>query len=104
VYALSEAREGGGLTDGQEAARARLSELLAALTDGGVTGAGSLSYAPTALAAVVTPWVDPGDGLPRPDQPWPGPALPGEPTGGTRWSVTFRPLLPDETGCADLTG
>jgi hypothetical protein len=22
---------------------------------------------------------------------------------GTRWSVTFRPLLPDETGCADLT-
>jgi hypothetical protein len=21
---------------------------------------------------------------------------------GTRWSVTFRPLLPDETGCADL--
>jgi hypothetical protein len=23
---------------------------------------------------------------------------------GTTWSVTFRPLLPDETGCADLTG
>jgi hypothetical protein len=23
---------------------------------------------------------------------------------GTRWSVTFRPLLPDEAGCADLTG
>lgn len=22
---------------------------------------------------------------------------------GTRWSVTFRPLLPHETGCADLT-
>jgi hypothetical protein len=23
---------------------------------------------------------------------------------GTRWSVTFRPLLPDESGCADLGG
>jgi hypothetical protein len=23
---------------------------------------------------------------------------------GARWSVLFRPLLPDETGCADLTG
>jgi hypothetical protein len=23
-------------------------------------------------------------------------------SGGTRWSVAFRPLLPDETGCADL--
>jgi hypothetical protein len=21
---------------------------------------------------------------------------------GSRWSVTFRPLLPDESGCADL--
>ncbi len=23
---------------------------------------------------------------------------------GTRWAVVFRPLLPDESGCADLTG
>jgi hypothetical protein len=23
---------------------------------------------------------------------------------GARWSVTFRPLLPHESGCADLTG
>jgi hypothetical protein len=23
---------------------------------------------------------------------------------GARWSLTFRPLLPDETGCADLAG
>jgi hypothetical protein len=23
-------------------------------------------------------------------------------SGGTRWSVAFRPLLPDESGCADL--
>ena len=93
---------------------------------------------PTAIAAVVTPWVDPQDGLPQPEVAWPGPALPGEPTGGlpdvscvtatgdqaqallaaaasanaatpwvtpdgTRWSVVFRPLLPDESGCADLT-
>ena len=68
---------------------------------------------------------------------WPGPALPGKPSGGLpdttcvtatgdqaqalltaagsanaatpwvtgdgRWSITFRPLLPDESGCADLT-
>jgi hypothetical protein len=32
-------------------------------------------------ANVLTPWASPD---------------------GTRWSVTFRPLLPDETGCADL--
>ncbi len=25
-------------------------------------------------------------------------------SGDTRWSVTFRPLLPEETGCADLAG
>ncbi|SDP10033.1 hypothetical protein SAMN05660199_03150 [Klenkia soli] len=24
--------------------------------------------------------------------------------GGSTWAVTFRPLLPDETGCADLAG
>jgi hypothetical protein len=24
-------------------------------------------------------------------------------SGGKQWSLTFRPLLPDETGCADLT-
>ncbi len=23
-------------------------------------------------------------------------------SGDTRWSVAFRPLLPDESGCADL--
>jgi hypothetical protein len=25
-------------------------------------------------------------------------------SGGTRWEVNFRPLLPDETSCADLGG
>lgn len=33
-------------------------------------------------ADTLTPWVD----------------------GGATWSVSFRPLLPDETGCADLAG
>jgi hypothetical protein len=138
VYALWEAPEGSGLTPEQEEARAELTDLLTALTAGAVRGAESEPYAPDAVAAVVSPWVDPGDGLPQPEQPWPGPALPGEPNGGppdvtcvtatgdqarslldaarsanaatpwvtgdgTHWSVTFRPLLPDETGCADLT-
>jgi hypothetical protein len=136
VYALSETPAGSGLTGEQEAAREKLTDLLTSLTD---QGAGTGPYEPEAVSAVVSPWVDPGDGIPQPEQPWPGPALPGEPTGGPpdvtcvtapgdqaralvdaarsanaatpwttadgkRWSVTFRPLLPDETGCADLTG
>ncbi|MEU7904620.1 hypothetical protein [Actinoplanes sp. NPDC049118] len=95
-------------------------------------------YRPEVLAAIVRPYVEPGDGLPeRPKKVgWPGPALPGEslnPTvgincvaatgkqvdavlaaakeanaatpwtsGGKTYSVRLRPLLPDETGCADL--
>jgi len=69
-----------------------------------------------------------------PEVAWAGPGLPGEPLDaglgclvvpagpvqdaasgastatpwttpdGTRWSLTFRPLLPHETGCADLAG
>ncbi len=136
VYALSETPEGSGLTPAQEEARGRLSDLQAALLDAG--GADTTSYVPESVAAVVTPWTDPQDGLPQPELPWPGPALPGESTGGppdvtcvtatgaeaqavltaagggnastpwvtgdgARWSVAFRPLLPDETGCADLT-
>jgi hypothetical protein len=137
VYALFETPEGSGLTPEQEEARGRLSDLQSSLLDAG--GAGTSSYAPGSVAAVVTPWTDPEDGLTQPELPWPGPALPGEPTGGppdvscvtasgpeaqavleaarggnastpwvtgdgSRWSVAFRPLLPDETGCADLTG
>ena len=137
VYALAETpMEGSGLTPDQEAARTRLRDLLTTLTD--PAGAESESYEPEAVAAVASPWIDPGDGLASPDAAWPGPALPGEPTGGppdvtcvtatgdqarallgaagaanaatpwvtadgTRWSVVFRPLLPDESGCADLT-
>jgi hypothetical protein len=137
VYALSETPlEGGGLTPDQAAARAKLTDLFTTLTDT-VAGA-SESYEPDAVAAIASPWIDPGDGLAPPETAWPGPALPGEPTGGlpdvgcvtatgdqahallvaaasanaatpwvgadgTRWSVIFRPLLPDESGCADLT-
>ena len=137
VYALWETPEGdiGGVTEEQAAARAELSEFLGTLTD--MTLGSTEPYLPAAMAAVVSPWVDPGDGLAPPEVPWPGPALPGESTGGppdvscvtadadqtaallaaaadanaatpwvtpdgTRWSVAFRPLLPDETGCADL--
>jgi hypothetical protein len=130
--------EGNGLTADQQAARKKLSEFLT-LLQGPAEGAASVPYQPSAVAAMVTPWVDPQDGLPQPEVAWPGPALPGEPTGGlpdvtcvtatgdqaqalvaaagsanaatpwvtadgARWSVTFRPLLPDESSCADLQG
>jgi hypothetical protein len=128
--------EGSGLTADQESARAKLSDFLATLTD--TAGGKAQAYRPDAVAVVAAPWLDPEDGLQQPEVPWPGPALPGEPTGGpldvgcvtatgdqaqqllaaagaanaatpwvtadgTRWTVAFRPLLPDETGCADLT-
>ena len=53
---------------------------------GCVTATGEQAAAVVAAAQdanVLTPWLSPD---------------------GTTWSVTFRPLLPDETGCADLTG
>lgn len=146
VYALSEyvVEDDGmqtGLTDEQIDGRARLQELLTALFDVGQQrppdGRPPVeAYVPAAVAAIATPWADPEDELTRPEQPWPGPELPGEQvggplgigcvvatgdqatavlaatasataatpwvSGGTRWSVTFRPLLPDESGCGDL--
>jgi hypothetical protein len=75
-----------------------------------------------------------GTPLDLPEVAWPGPALPGErltpglgcivvpvsevraaaasanqltpwtTPDGARWSLTFRPLLPHESSCADLTG
>ncbi|MCW2533440.1 MAG: hypothetical protein JWP62_3010 [Blastococcus sp.] len=141
VYALWETPAGegtaGGVSAEQEAARAKLSELLTALTD--AAAGESQAYEADAVAAIASPWLDPEDGLEQPQVAWPGPALPGEPTGGppdvgcvtatgdqaqallaaagsansatpwvtaddTRWSVIFRPLLPDESGCADLSG
>ena len=139
VYALWETPEGdiGGVTADQAAARKKLGDFLATLTDLTLGDPQPDAYVPAALAVVVSPWVDPGDGLTPPEVPWPGPALPGESTGGpldvscvtadaeqtralleaagaansatpwvtadgARWSVLFRPLLPDESGCADL--
>jgi hypothetical protein len=133
-----------GLSAEQQAGRARLLDLVRALTDLPATlGAGAVGpatvYQPTAVAAVVT---SSGPGPQEPPQqarPWPGPALPGQPlpgpagvtcvtaTGqaaatvlaaartanqftpwtaadGRQWWVAFRPLLPGETGCADLVG
>ncbi|MDT0277745.1 hypothetical protein [Blastococcus goldschmidtiae] len=128
-----------GLTEEQAAARAELAAFLDELTVPSTGTAPVEPYRPDALAVVVSPWIDPGDGLEHPAQPWPGPPLPGEPLGalpeqtcltvggdqlapvldaarqatsatpwlgadGARWSLTFRPLLPDESGCADLVG
>jgi hypothetical protein len=137
VYALFETPlEGSGLTPDQEAARAKLSDLLTTLTGAG--GPSSEAYEPAAVAAVASPWIDPQDGLQQPEVAWPGPALPGDPAGGlpdvgcvtatgdqgqavldaassatgatpwvtadgARWTVVLRPLLPDESDCADLS-
>ncbi|TFV89134.1 hypothetical protein [Blastococcus sp. CT_GayMR16] len=137
IYALFETPlENSGLTADQEAARAKLSDFLATVTD--PSGTQSHAYEADTVAAIASPWIDPEDGLEQPEVAWPGPALPGEPTGGpfeiscviasgdqaravleaagsangatpwvtadgARWSVVLRPLLPDESGCADLT-
>jgi hypothetical protein len=138
AYALTGTpAETDGLTEAQQAARAKLSDLLDAVSGLTADAPEWTPYAPSTVAVLVTPWSDPRDGLPHPDTPWPGPALPGEPTGGppavtcvsatddqaqalmtaavpanietpwvtpdgSRWTVTFRPLLPDESSCADL--
>jgi hypothetical protein len=144
VYALTEgAGNPSEFTDEQQAARARLTDLLTELTDLPISlaphGTAPASYEPTAVAALVRPWTAP-EGDPslgeQPEVPWPGPALPGEAVGpgvtcvlatgdqaaavadaarganqltpwntgdGARWSISFRPLLPHETSCADLT-
>ncbi|WP_347057691.1 hypothetical protein ABC795_13420 [Blastococcus sp. HT6-30] len=143
VYALGVGSAPGreletGITEEQAAARARLSELVDVLRNpadalGTDRVTGPEPYRPEAVAALVTPYVDVEPA--QPEQPWPGPELPGEPVApgvtcvtadgeaaqavldaaasasaatpwtspdGTRWSVLLRPLLPHETGCADL--
>lgn len=133
---------GDGLTEAQRAGRAKLQELVAALTDlAGTLGADRVSpaepYQPSVVAALATAWPGDPEGIPpQPALAWPGPALPGpslgpgpDPgcvelrgaalsellttatkanaqtpwtSGDDRWSVALRPLLPDETECADL--
>lgn len=128
--------DGGGVTEEQATARARLWDLQTTLTDLGLGGE-QQPYTPEAVAAVVLPWMPPEEGVAHPDVVWPGPPLPGDSMtppleagcviadgeqaravldaaasattvtpwlsdDGTRWSVTFRPLLPHETGCDDL--
>ncbi|HEY0508119.1 MAG TPA: hypothetical protein VGD12_08620 [Blastococcus sp.] len=151
VYALAgyvgeeDALEG-ALTAEQRTGRAQLRGLLTALGDLGQQPTPEEQvpaepYAAEAVAAIARPWSAPqgeaAQGSTPEPVPWPGPALPGEPTGGlpdlgcvtatgdegaavlaaarsanartpwstpdgARWSVSFRPLLPDESGCADL--
>ncbi|KQS57018.1 hypothetical protein ASG36_18705 [Geodermatophilus sp. Leaf369] len=128
VYALREGTSGPGVTPEQQDARVALSELLDELTS---SQDPTTAYEPTAVAAIAEPYLPPEDAtLTRDPVAWPGPALPGDPVGpgigcvvagsevtaaaqaadtltpwtseGQTWTVTFRPLLPDETGCADL--
>jgi hypothetical protein len=143
VYGLTETSgtPGSGLTDAQAAARDELKDLLDELSGLAFAPDGEPApepWNPTAVAAIARPWTEPGDGMTQPEEPWPGPPLPGEPIGpfpdvscvtaigdeatavveaaqdanmltpwvtpdGSRWSVLFRPLLPHEVGCDDLT-
>jgi hypothetical protein len=127
VYALDIDDE--GLTAEQVAARQKLRDLQAALTDlpatlGAEAAGEERPYEPVALAALTSPYVSPEDGpdLEQPEMAWPGPALPGEPLGSlpdlrcvtvtgddlaavleaAAGANTLRPLLPDESTCADL--
>jgi hypothetical protein len=143
VYALSEATDSGGLTTEQAAARAKLRDLLNAVSDLhgtlGIPAGSEQQYQPVALAAVASPYVAPDPatiGKGQPEVAWPGPALPGTPvgkgldtgcvtvsgadtatvlaatdkanaatpwtSGGRKWTVIIRPLLPDEKDCDDL--
>jgi hypothetical protein len=143
VYGLVEGDQpADGLTEAQRAGRAKLRDLLAALTDlPGTLGSDRVGaaepYAPEAVAALASPWHGDPAGSPASSAvAWPGPALPGPPLrsgleqgcvvvrgdaatelltlaakanaqtpwtwGDDRWSVVLRPLLPDETECADL--
>src|SRR4051812_7516378 len=78
VYALSVSDgDGSGLTDEQVSARAELSTLRDRLTD--LTSGVSEPYTPSAVAALVSPYVPEDDPqLVQPALAWPGPALPGD--------------------------
>jgi hypothetical protein len=78
-----------GLTKEQVEGRKKLQNLLAALTNLPETfGRDAVGpeepYAPTSVAAVVSPWAATGDGASaQPAMAWPGPQLPGAPVAST---------------------
>ena len=93
VYALSETpSEDSGLTEEQQAARTKLSDLLAALSDT-AGGSDSAPYVPEPSPRSPPPGSTRRTVSSQPEIAWPGPALPGEPIGG----------LPD-VGCVTATG
>jgi hypothetical protein len=128
VYALGEGVGDPQLTDEQQAARQRLLDLVGDLP------AGEEPFTPGAVAVLAAPPVgDPGQpavawpGPALPGEPLPGGApctlvtgdaartvteaarqanaqTPWTTPDGARWALTFRPLLPHESGCADLAG
>jgi hypothetical protein len=141
VYALEIDEDGSsGLTEGQLAARKKLTTLIAELQNPPTPAGAQEPYPASALAAIASRYPEqtpPDLPSPPPVVAWPGPALPGEPVGASTdlscvtltgdaakamlataakanaatpwtsgdktWSVRLRPLLPDESGCADLT-
>ena len=66
VYALGETPEDSGLTAAQDEARGRLSDLLSSIPE--ANGVDTSPYAAKSVAAVVTPWIDPEDGLVHPSR------------------------------------
>jgi hypothetical protein len=139
VYALRET-DVLGVNRSQQAARAKLRNLVDALSDlprtlGADAGGPPQPYRPVAVVGVAERWVQIGS-QEQPERAWPGPTLPGKPfegaadvscvlvagdtvkavldlardapggtpwrSGGQRWLMNVRPLLPDESSCADL--
>lgn len=94
VYALTEAGDGAGLTEQQNAARAKLHDLFTELNGLPDKSGAAQPYEPAALAAYASPWVAPDAALgEQPEVAWPGPALPGTSLGQQL-----------STGCVTVTG
>ncbi|GAB1691491.1 hypothetical protein KRM28CT15_32940 [Krasilnikovia sp. M28-CT-15] len=83
AYALSEAQsQDPALTPAQNAARTKLAGFVRELTDlsTAASAAKPEPYVAQKVAVLATPWVKPGNDLPKQPGPqaWPGPALPGD--------------------------
>ncbi|WP_412746399.1 hypothetical protein [Krasilnikovia sp. MM14-A1004] len=81
AYALSEAQsQDPTLTPAQNAARGKVAGFVQELNDLSTGTAKSQPYVAQQVAVLATPWVKPGNDLPKQPGPqaWPGPALPGE--------------------------